>query len=449
MNEEINVVKFPKNPRLTKHIEDTLFFKQYPLLKNFVEKDEYRRVKNIKLFSEDKIKFICPDCGFIFYFSPLEIANKYKAISTDTFCPRCQKKSMSFPEALLKYVVSDALMGEDIRFNLRFDGFEYDVCILNYAKFNGADVCIEYDGNFVHRQDEKKHRDSVKNEYANMKDKVLYRMRENLPPVEGCNNIIIKKSTNNFSNIKESLDELLKELKVDFTISDEDWKEYLFKASNTTYIRKVVNGKSVAKMYPEIAKQWSSKNKVRPEDVPWSNTLYYKFVCPNCGKEFVNSPKDFKNKTNIYCNIDCYSEYHRNLSKKKIKDYFENNPNSSITQAKEALGMKRDTISMYTRELGIKPRKKTYVPLITYKYNAKTLKEEKIITETYKEVCASEGMYFSSLSRAIISEGETLEDIKKHSIYVLKGYIWSKCQLSYEILSSILEHRELVIHKAI
>lgn len=227
-------------------------------------------------------------------------------------CPTCSKKfTISFPARAIYFYLKKFFDDCEMEYKV-LDKYITDICIPYYK------IIIEYDGWYYHSNNMAQKRE-------NKKDKIL---KEN-----GFDVIRIKERKENIDKIeyndkiieyhllerKENLDELIKKVisiikeKTGMLIEENvDVKRDYQKIEDLYYhVRK---SNSLAVKYPELAKEWSDKNDMTPDNISIGSGQNIRWICSKCKEEyFATIHNRIKNNSNCpYC------------SNKKVKSNKEN-----------------------------------------------------------------------------------------------------------------------------
>ena len=176
------------------------------------------------------------------------IANRNKGIG----CPVCNsERNTSFPEYAIVYYLKK--YGIDVIHSFREKGYELDIYIPSKK------IAIEYDGSFWHENKTKK--DLEKNQKCKKDGIILYRIREELPPLNDSSiDYIVKEDRKELSKIlKVILSEIIGiivdiDLERD-SVSIDNLRDYTEKENSLLFTN------------PEVAKEWDyEKNgNLKPE----------------------------------------------------------------------------------------------------------------------------------------------------------------------------------------
>ena len=192
------------------------------------------------------------------------IANRNKGVG----CPICNsERNTSFPEYAIVFYLKK--YGLDVIHSYREKGYELDVYIPSKK------IGIEYDGSFWHENKVKK--DLEKNRKCKKDGIKLYRIREELPPLNNSSiDYIVKEDRKELSKIlKVILSEIIGitvdiDLKRD-SISIENLRDYIEKENSLLFSN------------PEVAKEWDyEKNgKLKPEHFAANSNKKVWWKCSN------------------------------------------------------------------------------------------------------------------------------------------------------------------------
>lgn len=229
--------------------------------------EEWDYQKNLKKPSEitkanrEKAWWKCPTCGNNWE------TNVVTRTMRNSKCPNCLNKGTSFPEQVIMYYLKIHYPDSINRYKI--DGIEFDVFIPS------KNTAIEYDGLYWHDNPQSYIRDNKKDEYCNIHNIKLIRIREyGLDKTLSAINLFCKSKDNN--DIEKVTEDILKILNVKSIINiNKDYENIVLS------LRKELKENCLLIKFPQIASEWDyEKNSLTPEQVSWGSSLKAWWKCP-------------------------------------------------------------------------------------------------------------------------------------------------------------------------
>ncbi len=198
-------------------------------------------------------------------------------------CSICARRvKTSLPERVLYYYLK--LCFNDCEIQKRMlDKYILDIFIPSHK------IIIEYDGWYYHSDEKSKKREKKKDRKLNEFDIIrIKEVKEEINEIIYDNNIIKYHPQERYTNLDELIKEILKiiekktKTKLKYNIDYE--RDYKKIQEMYYHVRKSY---SLAVKKPELAKEWSIKNEMSPDNITLGSSYNAKWICPKCNREYI------------------------------------------------------------------------------------------------------------------------------------------------------------------